>query len=156
MIFGRGSDVSEDQVNDHVGNLNIHRSVSPSEMYPRVLTELADVVAKPLSKIFEKSWQSGEVPGDWKKGSITSIFKKGKKDDPGNYQPVSVTSVLQKVMEQTLQETMLRHVEGREEIRENQHGFTKGKSSLTKLVTFSDGSLHHWTREEPLMSSIWT
>jgi len=35
--------------------------------------------------IFEKSWQSSEVPGDWKKGNITSIFQKGKKDDPGNY-----------------------------------------------------------------------
>ena len=130
--------------------------MGPSVMHPRVWRELAGVVARLHSVIFEKSWQSGEIPGDWKKGSITSIFKKGKKDDPGNYQPVSVTSVLQKVMEQTLQETMLRHVEGREEIRENQHGFTKGKSSLTKLVAFSDSSLHRWTREEPLMSSIWT
>jgi len=46
---------------------------------------LADVVAKPLSVIFEKLWQSGEVPGDWKKGNIIPNFKKGKNDDPGNY-----------------------------------------------------------------------
>ena len=84
---------SVDQVCDHLSNLNIHRSMGPSVMHPRVWRELAGVVARLHSVIFEKSWQSGEVPGDWKKGSITSIFKKGKKDDPGNYQPVSVTSV---------------------------------------------------------------
>jgi len=51
-------------------------------MGPRVLRELVDVVTNTLSIVFEKLWKSGEVPGDWKKGNITPIFKKGKKDDP--------------------------------------------------------------------------
>jgi len=74
-----------------------------------------------------------------KKGSVAPIFKKGRKYNLGNCQPVSFTSVPGKVMEQILLEAMLRSMEEREVIWENQHGFTKGASCQMNLVALYNG-----------------
>jgi len=65
-----------------------------------VLRELPEVNAEPLCIIFDRSWRTGEVPEDWRIASVTLVFKKGKKEDLGNYRPVILTSVPGKVMAQ--------------------------------------------------------
>ncbi|PKU44633.1 rna-directed dna polymerase from mobile element hypothetical protein [Limosa lapponica baueri] len=70
---------------DHLGKLDTYKSMGPDGMHPRVLRELADVIARSLSIIFERSWTTGEVPEDWRKANVTPDFKKDKKEAPGNY-----------------------------------------------------------------------
>ncbi|GAB0208736.1 mitochondrial enolase superfamily member 1 [Grus japonensis] len=80
------------------------------------------------------SWRTGEVPEDWRKANVTLVFKKGKKEGPGNYRPVSLTSIPGKVMEQLILGVINKHVEEKKVIGSGQHGFTKGKSCLTNLI----------------------
>ncbi|CAM5114232.1 unnamed protein product [Eretmochelys imbricata] len=137
----RGGDqpsMEKEVVWNYLEKLDEHKSMGPDALHPRVLKELADVNAEPLAIIFENSWQSGEVPDDWKKANVVPTFKKGKEEDPGNYRPISLTSVLGKIMEQILKESILKHLEERKVIKNSQHRFTKGKSCLTNLIVFYD------------------
>ncbi|KAK4827779.1 hypothetical protein QYF61_021732 [Mycteria americana] len=123
-------------VSDLLHHLDTHKSMGPDEIHPRVLKELADVLTKRLSIIYQQFWLTGEVPADWRLANVTPIFKKGRKEDPGNYRPVSLTSVPGKLMEQIILSAIKGHVEDNQGIKPSQHGFRKGRSCLTNLISF--------------------
>ena len=75
---------------------------------------------------------------DWKLANVTPIFKRGRKDDPGSYRPISLTSVPGKVMERIISGTIVDQLKVNQRIRPSQHGFTNGKSCLTNLISFYD------------------
>jgi len=75
----------------------VYKSMGADDTYLEIPKGLADAVAKTLSIIFEKLCLSDQVSGDWKKGNVTPILKKVKKEDLGNYRLVSLMSVPGKV-----------------------------------------------------------
>uniref|UniRef100_A0A803T918 Reverse transcriptase domain-containing protein n=1 Tax=Anolis carolinensis TaxID=28377 RepID=A0A803T918_ANOCA len=102
------------------------------------LKELAEVISEPLAIIFESSWRTGEVPADWRRANVVPIFKKGKKNDPNNYRPVSLTSIPGKILKKIIKEVVCEHLETNAVIANSQHGFTKNKSCQTNLISFFD------------------
>ena len=84
--------IQDEIVLDLLRKLDAHKSMGPYGLHPGVLRELADVAAKPLSIILRQSWLTGDVPADWRLADVTPIFQKGRKDDPGSYRPISLTS----------------------------------------------------------------
>ncbi|KAK4823408.1 hypothetical protein QYF61_001782 [Mycteria americana] len=128
--------IQVEMVSDLLHHLDTHKSMGPDEIHPRVLNELAEELTKPLSIICQQSWLTGEVPADWRLVNVTPIFKKGWKEDPGNYRPVSLTSVPGKLMEQIILSAITWHVENNQGLKPSQHGFRKGRSCLTNLISF--------------------
>jgi hypothetical protein len=108
----------------------------PDDIHPRLLKELKHQVAGPLAKIYRKSLDSGIVPADWKKAKVVPIFKKGAKSDPGNYRPVSLTSVPCKILESLIKDAMMKHLETEKLIKDSQHGFMPGRSCTSNLTIF--------------------
>jgi hypothetical protein len=82
--------------------------------------------------------ESGEVPADWKVASVTAIYKKGPKSEPGNYRPVSLTSVPCKLIEGLVKDTLMDHLLKNKLISDSQHGFLPGRSCATNVIQFLD------------------
>ncbi|CAM4321681.1 unnamed protein product [Lepidochelys kempii] len=129
-------DITISEVEAKLKQLNGTKSGGPDNLHPRILKELAQEIASPLARIFNESVNSGVVPYDWRIANIVPIFKKGKKSDPSNYRPVSLTSVVCKVLEKILKEKVVKDIEVNGKWDKIQHGFTKGRSCQTNLISF--------------------
>ncbi|KAK4824085.1 hypothetical protein QYF61_010596 [Mycteria americana] len=97
-----GPVIQGEMVSDLLHHLDTHRSMGPDGIHPRVLRELAEVLTKLHSIIYQQCWLTREVPVDWRLANVASIYRKGRKDDSGNYRAVSLTSVLGKFTEQII------------------------------------------------------
>ncbi|ELU09703.1 hypothetical protein CAPTEDRAFT_70647, partial [Capitella teleta] len=86
-------------------------SPGPDYMHPRILKETASQISKPLRMLFDSSLSIGVLPLAWKSAHVTALFKRGKKHSLENYGPVSLTSVVCKVMEHFVREAIIKHMD---------------------------------------------
>ena len=80
------------------------------------------------------SLQEGIVP--WKEANIIPLFKKGSRNKSVNYRPVSLTSVIRKLLESIIRDHMMDFLIKHKLLNPSQHGFLKAKSCLTNLLYF--------------------
>ncbi|KAK4315458.1 hypothetical protein Pmani_013373 [Petrolisthes manimaculis] len=92
-------DVDRNSIIKALRKLKRDKSPGPNGLHPRVIKEVAEELVEPLWMIFNRSLRDGQVPREWKIANITAIFKKGNRYDASSYRPVSLTSVMCKVME---------------------------------------------------------
>ena len=130
--------ITKRKVQDKIKKLRTEAAAGPDKIGPKLLKELSDVVASPLATIMRRSIESGQVPGDWKEANVTPIFKKGQKSSPGNYRPVSLTSVSCKMMEAIVKDDIVHYLDKKKLIRTSQHGFVKGRSCVSNILEFLD------------------
>ena len=74
---------------------------------PKLLKEIVEQISTPLAKLFNLSLEEGIVPSEWKEANITPLFKKGSRNKPENYRPVSLISVVCKLLETLIRDHMV-------------------------------------------------
>ena len=130
-----GIEISTNGVEKFLNALNPQKAVNPDQVSTWMLKNFASILAPVLKKIFTQSLQTGDVPMDWKTANITAIFKKGERSDPGNYRPVSLTSVTCKMMERILASNIIQHHDENNILSKTQHVFRKRHGCETQLLT---------------------
>jgi hypothetical protein len=76
------------------------------------------------------------VPNYWKRANITAVYKKGSRELPCNYRPVSLTSLVCKILKSIKRDSILEHINKNSLKRDTQHGFTKKRSCSINLLEF--------------------
>ena len=84
--------ITAEMVRTKLEQLNPNKSPGHDNIHPFTLRELADIICVPMSMLFNKSLQDG-AHKNWRKAIITSIYKKGARQEPGNYRPVSLSLI---------------------------------------------------------------
>ena len=114
--------------------MNRDASSTDHEIPALILKVCKNNIYYPVFLIWKESFESEVIPEDIKIESITPIFKKGNKSDPGNYRPISLTSHLIKIFERVIRKKLVCYLESNSILSNKQHGFRKGRNGLTHLL----------------------
>ena len=113
-----------------------NKSLGVDGIPPKLLMETVEQISIPLARVFNLSLKEGVVPFEWKEANIIPLFKKGSRNKSENYRPVSLTSVICKLLERLIKDHMVDFLVKHKLLNSSQHGFLKARSCLTNMLCF--------------------
>ncbi|KAK2717406.1 hypothetical protein QYM36_006252 [Artemia franciscana] len=115
------------------------KTLNPDGIPSFILKALREELCEPQAILFQISFDQCKFPTSWKLSHVTPIFKgKGRRSDPENYRPISLTSPFLKIMERVIVEKLNLHLKLNSLISDHQHGFCKNRSTVSHLVVIHD------------------
>lgn len=130
--------VTKNDISKRIDDMKNGKAPGPDGICTAVLKNLKNALLDPLQILFQLSLDTGQVPDDWKRAKVTPIFKKGSKGKASNYRPVSLTSLVCKLLEGIIREKLTDHLLRHNLLNGSQHGFMKNRSCQTNLLEFMD------------------
>ena len=89
----------------------------------------------PLVFLFNLSMKTNQIPSQWKNALIIPIHKKGNRNVPSNYRPISLTSSFCRIFETIISHKIMQHLLANNLLTPLQFGFIPNKSSSSQLLT---------------------
>lgn len=129
-------EITNDVIKKKLENLDVNKPCGPDGIHPRMLKELSNIVVAPLTKILQKSLSEGYTPVDWRVSEVSPIFKRGNRNIAANYRPISLTSIVCKIMESIIKDELLKNLMIENLLAKQQYGFIPGRSTTTQLLNF--------------------
>ena len=99
--------VTHEMIAKKVKKMKDNKSPGVDGIPTKLLKEILEQISTPIAIFFNFSLEEGMVPAEWKEANITLLFKKGSRKKPENYRPVSLTSVVCKLLETLIRDHMV-------------------------------------------------
>ena len=132
--------VTPEVVASKINNMKESKSPGFDGISPKILKEIVEQISTPLAHVFNMSLQEGIVPLEWKEANIIPLFKRGSRNKSLNYRPMSLRSVICKLLETIIMDHMMDFLV-KKLINPSQHGFLKTRSLVEELYDFSRNKL---------------
>jgi Reverse transcriptase (RNA-dependent DNA polymerase)/Endonuclease-reverse transcriptase len=127
----------EAEIYTEICGLAPKKSSGWDEISVQALKRMSLFILQPFNHLINCSFTSGKFPKNMKLDKVIAVFKKGEKEDASNYRPITMTSSFSKVYEKIFLNRLQHHFDVNNIINPQQHGFRKGKSTITALFDFT-------------------
>lgn len=87
------------------------------------------IISQPLAQIFNVSVSSGSFPAKLKTAKVVPVFKSGDESKPGNYRPISLLSIFNRIFEKLVYKRLIKFVNKHNILYSSQYGFRSRHST---------------------------